>query len=498
MQKENLKTGVVRGFFWKALENGGDQLITFVISLVLARLLGPEKYGTMSVMLIFIAIANVIIQTGFQTALIQKEHIEENDFASVFWLGLGISALLYALLFFLAPAAAAYFEDEAITPMLRVLSLILFFGAVTSVLIARVARNLNFRVQCIATVIADLAGGGLGILAAYRGAGTWALVIQQLVKNLVLMVLLAVFLRWLPTGKFSGSSVRSLFSYGWKVLVSGLIDTIYTNLYTPVIQKLYDPGMVGLYNRANQFPQVAANAAASTMQSVLLPAFSKTQGQDADRQAVSRALMRRALKTGGYIIFPVMFGIAAVSESMIRVLLGDAWMGAVNMLRFCCLSFSCWHIHVANLQAINANGRSDLYLKLEIIKKCIGVLILVLTARFGVTAMLAARAAFDYVCTVINAWPNRKLIGYSPLQQWKDMLPEFLAAACMAAAAYGTGLGLGLIGIGTAAANTAAIVLICQIIAGILVYIIISLAFRLESFRYLLETAKQMLGKHHD
>lgn len=495
MQDESLKTGVVKGFFWKALENGGDQLITFVISIVLARLLGPEKYGTMSVMLIFISVAGVIIQTGFQTALIQKKEVDENDFTSVFWIGLGISAFLYALIFLLAPAVAGYFEDAAITPMLRVLSLILFFGAVTSVLIARVARNLNFRVQCIATVIADLAGGALGILAAFQGAGTWALVIQQLVKNLVLMLLLAVLLRWKPSGRFSGASVRTLFSYGWKVLVSGLIDTLYTNLYTPVIKKLYDPGMVGLYNRANQFPQVAANAAASTVQAVLLPAFSRTQGQEAGQQAESRALMRRSLKTGSYILFPVMFGIAAVAESMVRVLLGDEWMGAVPLLRLCCISFSCWHIHVANLQAVNANGRSDVYLKLEILKKCVGVLILVLTARYGVTAMLAARAVFDYVCTVINAWPNRKLIGYSPLMQWKDMLPEFLAAAVMAAAAYGMELLLGFLGIGTAAAGSALIVLICQVLAGTLVYIIISLAFKLESFCYLLETAKRMLGK---
>jgi len=495
MQNESLKTGVVKGFFWKALENGGDQLITFVISIVLARLLGPEKYGTMSVMLIFVTIANVIIQTGFQTALIQKKEVDENDFVSVFWLGLVISAVLYALIFFLAPLAAVYFEDADITPMLRVLSLILFFGSVTSVLIARIARNLNFRVQCIATVIADLAGGVLGILAALKGAGTWALVIQQLVKNLVLMLLLIISLKWKPTGKFSGKSVRSLFSYGWKVLVSGLIDTIYNNLYTPVIKKLYDPGMVGLYNRANQFPQVAANAAAATMQAVLLPTFAKTQGQEEARRTESRAIMRRSLKIGSYILFPVMFGIVAVSESMVRVLLGDEWMGAVILLRLCCVSFSCWHIHVINLQAVNANGRSDIYLKLEILKKCIGVLILIFTAKYGVVAMLAARAVFDYVCTVINAWPNRKIIGYSPASQWRDMAPELLASLLMAAVAYGVEPLMNLAGIGTATFGSALIVLICQILVGVLVYIIISLAFKMESFRYLLDTAKGMLGK---
>jgi len=495
MQNENLKTGARKGFLWKALESGGDQLITFVISLVLARLLGPEKYGTMSVMLIFVTLANVIIQSGFQTALIQKKEVTKDDYVSVFWLGLLAALLLYGIIFFTAPSIAVYFEDLSIAPMLRVLSLILFFGAVISVLFAQVARSLNFRLQCIATVIADLAGGVLGILAAAKGLGTWALVIQQLVKNLVQMLLLLILLKWKPEGKFSLQNIAGLFSYGWKVLVSGLIDTIYNNLYTPVIQKLYDPTMVGLYNRANQFPQVVATATATTLQSVLLPVFSRVQGEEEENRKTSVQMMRRSLKTGSYVLFPVMFGIMAVSESMVRVLLGDDWMGAVTLLRLCCLSFSVWHIHVINLQVINANGRSDIYLKLEIVKKAIGVLILILSARFGVTAMILAKALFDYVCTFINGWPCKRIVGYSPLTQWKDMLPELLVSAGMALAAYSVQPLMGLLGIGTGTMGTAMLVMICQITVGVLVYIILSAAFRMESFRYLFETGKKMLHR---
>lgn len=495
MQDKNLKQSVIKGFLWKAVENGGDQLITFVISIVLARLLGPEKYGTMSVMLIFVTIANVIIQTGFQTALIQKKEVSEDDFSSVFWLGLFISFILYGVIFAISPIAASYFEDPEITSMLRVLSVVLFSGAVTSVLFAKVARDLNFRLQCIATVAADIISGAAGILAAAKGAGTWALIIQQLLKNLILMVLLIVLLSWKPAFTFKRDRIRGLFSYGWKVLVSGLIDTVYNNLYTPVIKKLYDPEMVGFYNRANQFPQVMANSAAATMQAVLLPAFSKTQGDEEEAKAQSRAIMRRTLKTGSYIMFPAMFGIMAVSESMVRVLLGGAWMGAVTLLRLCCLSYSVWHIHVANLQAINANGRSDIYLKLEIMKKVIGVLVLILSARGGVTLMILMKALFDYVCTFINGWPNSRIIGYSPFGQWKDIMPEFLSAAAMGAAAYLTGALMVLAGVNGDAFGGALLIMAVQIIVGVMVYIIISLAFKLESMRYLKETILNLLKR---
>ena len=488
MTDKDLKQGVTRGFFWKALENGGDQAVTFLISIVLARLVGPEKYGTMSVLLIFVTIANVVIQSGFQTALIQKKEADEDDFTSVFWLGLLVSLVLYLIIFAAAPFISVYFEDPSIKSMLRVLSLILFSGSVTSLLFARIARDLNFRLQCLATIAAGIVSGTAGIIAAMNGAGTWALIIQQLLKNVLLAVILSVLLKYVPRGHFSMEKVKSLFSYGWKVLVSGLIDTVYTNLYTPVIQKLYDPVMVGLYNRANQFPLVLAQSGAATMQSVLLPAFSKTNGESEK----GRAIMRRSLKLSGYIMFPAMFGIMAVAEPLTLAVLGEDWMGAVPLLRLCCLSFSVWHIHVANLQAINASGRSDIYLKLEIIKKAAGILVLILSVRFGVTVMILFKALFDYVCTFINGAPNKKLIGYSPLKQWRDMLPEFLCASVMGAATYFSGiLYKAYLPVTGGAGNL--LLLAAEICTGAVIYLLLSLIFKLESFRYLLNAAAEYI-----
>lgn len=423
---------IAKGLFWKAAENIGDQLITFLVSVILARMLGPEKYGTLSLMLVFIAVANVIIQSGFQTALIQKINVTSRDLSSVFWIGLGISALLYGLLYAGAPFAADFFGDPEIGPMLRVLALILFFGAVISVETAIVARQMNFRAQFMATVAADIMSGAVGIVLAFRGYGTWALVFQQLIKNLVQMLLLLIFVGWHPSFCLDMAGIGELFSYGWKVLVSGLIDTVYNNIYTPVISKLYRPLTVGYYNRGNQFPQIIANSIGQTMQSVMLPAFSRSQ-QD---KTGLRDMLRSTIKLSCFIMFPMMAGLAAVAEPLIGILLGEAWLPAAPILSLCCLSYAAWPMHVSNIQAINAQGRSDIYLKLEIIKKILGIAVLILSAPFGITVMIAMKGISDLFCTFINGAPNRGLLDYGPVKQWKDVSGSFLLAAAMGMLVY--------------------------------------------------------------
>ena len=495
IEKNNgIKKNVIAGFFWKAMENGGDQLVTFFISIVLARLLGPEKYGKLATMLIFISIANVIIQNGFQTALIQKKEVNAADLSSVFWVGLIISTVLYAVIFICAPYIAAFFEDSDITAMLRVLALMLFSGSVVSVEIAIVARSMNFRLQCMATIMADVISGIVGVIAAFNGAGTWALVLQQLLKNVCLMLLLAVCIRWLPGLVFSIERLKTLFSYGWKVLASGIIDTIYSNLYTPFISRLYDASMVGFYNRGNQFPQVIVNSMASTMQAVMLPAFSRTQ----DERNRARSMLRRTVKLSGFVMFPMLFGIMAVADPMIMLLLGKDWLPAVPLLRICALSYSVWHIHVANLQAINAHGRSDIYLRLEIIKKIIGIAVLIGSIRLGIAGMLLMKALFDFVCTIINAAPNKKIVGYGPLEQWRDILPELMLSCLMGAVVFGVELTFTGAAVNTAAATASMsggaclMLLAIQILAGVIVYTGGALILKMESLRYLIETIKQL------
>ena len=492
MQEQGIKKNVIAGFFWKAAESGGDQLITFFISIILARLLGPEKYGTMSVMLIFITIANVIIQNGFQTALIQKKEINEADLSSVFWVGLIISAVLYVLIFLTAPVTADFFGDPDIVPMLRVLSLLLFTGSVVSVEMAIVARKMSFGMQCRATILADIISGAIGVGAALKGLGTWALILQQLIKNAALMLILNISLGWRPMFIVSAERIGALFSYGWKVLVSGLIDTIYTNIYTPVISKLYNSAMVGYYNRGNQFPQVIVFSMAQTMQAVMLPAFSKTQSD----KEMARKMLRRAIKLSSFVMFPMMFGIMAIAEPIVRILLGEQWMPAVPLLRLCCLSYSVWHLHVANLQAINANGRSDIYLKLEIIKKLVGTAVLVLSVRMGITGMILMKALVDYLTTFINGYPNKDIIGYGPAAQWNDILPEFCLAAAMAVVVYLLQVLFGVFGIIDMGSTGGAVIgLAIAVAAGVVIYLAAAIFFRAESLRYLIETVKLYTGK---
>ena len=481
---------IMSGLLWKAAENGGDQLITFLVSLVLARLLGPERYGTLSLMLVFITISNVIIQSGFQTSLIQKKDITAEDLSSVFWTGLGISALLYILLFALAPEAAEYFGDPEIAPMLRVLSLILFFGSVISVEMAIIARRMEFRIQCAATMAADVISGAAGIFAALRGLGTWALVWQQFFKYLMLMVLLLLLVRWRPRACISLNSLRSLFSFGWKVLVSGLIDTIYNNIYTPVIQKLFSSAAVGFYNRGNQFPQIIANSVGQTMQAVMLPAFSRLQ----DERERLRDMLGRTIGISCYIMFPMMAGLMAVADPLIRLLLGESWMPAAPMLRLCCLSYAAWPMHVANLQAINAGGRSDIYLRLEIVKKLLGVGVLMITAPHGIACMLIGKAAFDLLCTFINAAPNAGLLGYGPLRQWRDVGPELLLSVLMGIMVYMAGQRL--YGAAVLAELPGAVraltVLVAQVLLGAVIYMGASAFLKLQSFRELMAVLSEL------
>ncbi len=476
------------------MENGGDQLVTFLISIVLARLLGPEKYGKLAAMLIFISIANVIIQNGFQTALIQKKEVNDADLSSVFWIGLIISSVLYVIIYISASYIAEFFEDSEITAMLRVLALMLFSGAAVSVEIAMVARNMDFKLQCMATIMADIVSGTIGVLAAFNGADTWALVLQQLLKNVCLMLFLAVCLKWMPGLMISWDRLKTLFSYGWKVLASGIIDTIYSNIYTPFISRLYDVSMVGFYNRGNQFPQVIVNSMASTMQAVMLPAFSKTQ----DEKKRGRSMLRRTVKLSGFVMFPMLFGIMAVADPMVMLLLGKEWLPAVPLLRLCALSYSVWHIHVANLQAINANGRSDIYLKLEIIKKLIGIAVLIGSIPLGITGMLFMKALFDFVCTFINAAPNKKIVGYGPLQQWHDILPEFVLSCVMGALVFFAEL----LFVGsvqnvseafiTMSGSKCLMLLTVQILTGVIFYAGVSFILKMESLRYLIETIRQI------
>lgn len=470
------RKSIISAFTWKLLERGGVQGIQFILAIILARLLSPKEYGIISLITIFIALATVFVQSGLNTSLIQKDDADELDFSSVFYLSLAIAAVLYMTLYFSAPAISRFYNNPILVPIVRILSFTLFFGAVNSVQMAVVSRTMMFKRYFFSSLGGVIGSGTVGVLLAYKGFGVWALVAQQLSSNFLTTAILWFTVKWRPILAFSFTRMKKLFSYGWKLLISGLLDTFFKNIYGLVIGKLYDAKSLGYFNRGQQFPVVIASNLDGSIQSVMLPALSSRQN---DVDSVKR-LMRRAMRTSSYILMPLMVGLAAVAKPMVSVLLTDKWLPCVPFLQLACISYALYPIHTANLTAINAIGRSDIFLKLEIIKKGITIITLLVTFRFSIYAMAIGQMICGIIATFINSFPNKKLLGYAYLDQVRDLLPPILVALLMGVSVFAFGL----------LPIHRALKLFLQIALGAVIYIGLSSLCKLESYTYLLQTIK--------
>lgn len=429
---ESNQKSIVSGLFWKVLENGGSQGVQFVVSIILARLLSPKEYGILALIMIFITIANVLVQSGFGTALIQKKNTDERDFSSVFFLSLFTSAMVYVVIFFLAPLLASFYRMEILTDVLRVMGIVVFPGAVISVQNAMIARSMAFRKLFVSTLIAAVISGGISILMALRGFGVWALVYQQIFYYFSLMFMLFLTVRWVPKKILDFERLKSLFGFGWKLLLASLMDTIFTNIQGLTMGKIYSDDTLGNYNRGEQFPKLLVTNIGAAIQSVMLPVMSGFQD---DKKKV-KELLRNSITMSSFLVLPMMAGLFGIADNLVFVLLGEKWSGSVIFLRLMCIAYSFWPIHIANLQALNAIGRSDVFLKLEIVKKLIGVIVLLLGMSGGAIWMIALKAFADFLCTFVNAAPNRKFLNYSILEQWRDLLPTVAISLIMGAAVY--------------------------------------------------------------
>jgi len=478
MDNSRLKSQVISSLFWKLMERGGTQGIQFIVQIILARLLLPEDYGLIALVLIFTTIANVFVQSGLNTAIIQKKDADELDFSSVFYLSLFIACLAYVVLFITAPLMSGFYEEPQLVPVFRVLSVSLFFGALNSIQNAVVARNMQFKKLFFSSTGAILVSGTVGIYMAYTGFGVWALVGHELTKQLLISVILWFTVNWRPRLLFSFDRVRGLFSFGWKLLASSLINTVYMDLRSLIIGKMYNAEMLGFYNRGKQFPSLVATNIDGSIQAVMLPAYSAQQ----DNRKRVKDMVRRSIVTSSFILFPIMIGLAVVAEPVVRLLLTDKWLPCVPFLQIYCGVYALQPIHTANLQAINALGRSDIFLKLEIIKKCYGLAILSITVFYGVYAIALGGIVSGLISTVVNAYPNKKLLNYSYVEQWKDIMPSLLLSLVMGAVVYSLKwLGLSPL-----------ITLIIQVFAGVILYVGLAWIFKLDCFRYLLSTVKDI------
>lgn len=481
MESQKMRLLVVTSLFWKMLERSGTQGVQFILQVLLARLLLPKDYGLVALVSIFIAIANVFVQSGFSKALVQKKDADDLDFSSVFYLSLFVAGILYIILFMLAPVMADFYDMPKLTSVFRVLSLTLFTGAIYSVQTAIIAKRMAFKKLFLSSVGSIIISGVIGILLAYKGYGVWALVAQQLINTILMVILLWITVDWRPKALFSFVRIKSLFRFGWRILLSSLIDSFYRNLKSLVIGKIYSADMLGYFNRGKQFPQLLVTNINGSIQSVLFPTLASSQ----DDKIRVKAIVRRAIVTSAFIVFPMMIGLAVTSEALISIILTDKWLPSVPFVQIFCISYAIWPIHTANLQAINALGRSDIYLKLEIIKKVIGLIILIISVQWGIYAIAFGGVLSGLISSFINAFPNKKLFNYSYSEQIKDILPSFFTASFMGILVYSVRL-LEL---------TEAVTLLIQIPIGIIIYITVAKLLKLECYVYLVETVRTFSKK---
>lgn len=472
------KKTIFTSLIWKFLERTGTQFIQFFLSIILARLLAPNDFGLVALVMIFITIASVFVQSGLNTALIQKKDTDAIDFSSVFYASLLLAIILYVIIFFSAPYIAIFYDKNELISIIRILSLTLFLGVFNSIQNAYISKNFLFKKLFFRSIGAAIPSGTLGIILAYLGFGVWALVWQQLCSATLSFIILWFSVPWRPNLLFSLERLKGLFSFGWKLLLSSLIDTIYTRMRGLIIGKIFSSADLAYYNRGEHFPFLIVNNINSSIQSVMLPSLTAIQD---DKPQVKR-MMRRAIVTSSFIIFPMMTGLAVMAKQIVLLLLGEKWLPCVPFLQVYCLVYAFYPIHTSNLSTINALGRSDIFLKLEIIKKVIGISILIGSIFIFYSPIGIAYGALiaTFINAFVNASPNKKMLNYGYFEQIWDIIPSFCLALLM-------GISVFLIGF---IKESIYITLILQIITGIIIYLGLAKILHFECLEYIIQTIK--------
>lgn len=471
----------IRSFCWKLLEKGSAQIVTLVVSILLARWLYPEDYGVIAMILIFISLAEVISEGGFNTALIQKKDADNTDFSTIFFSSLGLSVLLYIVLFFTSPIISRFYGIDSLTKVIRILSLSLPFYVLNSIQRAYVAKEMLFDKLFISSLISAVMSGGLGCWMALKGFGVWALVAQKLSNQAFITLTMWYTVKWRPILVFSFNSFKTLFGFGWKIFLTNFIITLFVKIRHLIIGKMFNPSNLAYYERGDQFPSFINDNIIAAIQSVLLPSLSEQQD---DRSRV-KSMMRRTTKSTALIICPLMAGLFVVAKPLTLFLLTEKWLPVVPFIQIMCVSNIFKPLTISNAEAIKALGYSDITLKLEIIKKVIDITILVISCCFGLKAIACGVALYNFLCIFINLYPNIKLLGYKIREQIADVLPSYITAIVMGASVFWIGY----------TDLRPILILILQAAMGCVVYVAVNYLFKVESFMYLYERISKKL-KH--
>lgn len=429
-----LKQKVAKGAIWTLMEKLSCQVVSFVVGMVLARLLTPDDYGTVALTTIFFAVANVLVDGGFGNALIQKKDADELDFNSVFYLNVGLSIVAYVVMFAAAPAIACFYKTPELVAIIRVSAICFLFNAVNAIQNAELTKKMLFHLSFRISLITCCTSAVCGISLACLGYGVWALVWSSLVTGFVGVMARWFIIAWRPKLMFSRERLKPLWSYGWKMALSALLDQAFVNLNGPLIGKFYSKADLAFVNKGQSLPQLAMNEVDGTLGRVAFPALVLLQ----DDRVKLRETMRRMMRCSTFLVFPLMVGIAACAKSELRLLFGEQWTPAAPYMMLACFSFALWPFHTINLKGIMALGRSDIFLKLEIIKKVSKLLVILVFFRLGVLPFMAACAfALGPLSVLVNAWPNKKLLDYTLGMQIMDVLPTAGICVVEAAAVFG-------------------------------------------------------------
>lgn len=480
-QANNLKRKTITGILWQLVQKGSTQIIGFVVSIILARLLDPDEFGIVAMTSIFMTVAAVLAESGLGTSLVQKKEIDDLDKDTVFHFGFLISVILYLILFFCAPLIAKIYKTVELVPIIRVLAISLFFSSFTSVQSALVLREMDFKKYFYANLSASVLSAIVGISMAYKGFGVWALVAQTLVRSFTIVFVIFIFVRWVPHFRFSWTRLKRLYSFGLNLMAANLIGTIFNELRGFLIGVRFRSSDLAFYNRGNSLPGLIYENVNGTISSVLFPAMAKVQD---DMSSVKNS-MRRAMMTSVFILAPILVLLAATSYQVIIILFTEKWAPAIPYMQVIVFYHLFSIVGMANLQALNAIGRSDITFKLEFIKKPILLAILLYTSSISPIALSVGTAIYSIIGAAINAAPNKKLIHYSYREQIEDVLPQILIALIAGVSAW-------LIG---RISMNIYLQLLLQLTVGTGIYLGLAKLFRLESFEYSLNTIRDYL--HH-
>lgn len=481
MQDNDIRQKTLSNLIWRFAEQFGAKGVYVIVSIVLARIISPDAYGTIALVTVIITILQVFVDSGLGNALIQKKNADDLDFSTVFYFNVAVCLILYAGLFAAAPLVARFYKMPELTALVRVLGLTVVVSGIKNVQQAYVSRNLLFKRFFFATLGGTIFSAFLGVWLAYRDYGIWALVAQQISNVAIDTLILWVTIKWKPKLMFSFDRLKTLFSFGWKLLASALLSTIYSNIRQLIIGNAYSSADLAFYNKGEQFPNLITININSSIDSVLLPVMSQEQ----DDSATVKNMTRKAIRTSSYVMWPMMVGLAVIAEPLVSFVLTDKWLPCVPYLQIFCFVYALWPIHTANLNAIKAMGRSDIFLKLEIVKKLVGILFIIITVPFGVFAMSLGYLVTEPVGVLINAFPNKKLLNYSFREQVVDLLPFIFMSVIMGVVIWPIHF--------LVLPDIAKIAL--QVIFGILIYVAESKMLHIDIFEEYMQLLKNMISK---